>query len=164
MAGQMGYCTIIVEYTDADVMIQMYREVQIIKMKEQTEVCLCVCVFFLHTVWSVSVGSTIVFSIVFITSFHSSFRTLFRTVFSQIFANSDKLVHKNTQSVNSLERNTSEISISISITCPRKKKKARKLFDVLIKRESIVLGIISTSAKIKYCRTEQKQRITGKEC
>lgn len=43
------------------------------------------------TVWSVRVGSTIVFSIVFITSFHSSFNTRFRTVFSQILAKSDKL-------------------------------------------------------------------------
>lgn len=38
------------------------------------------------TVWSVSGGSTTVFSIVFITSFHSSFRTRFSTVFSQILA------------------------------------------------------------------------------
>lgn len=52
------------------------------------------CLFLLHTVWSVSVGSTIVFSMVFITSFHSSFSTLFRTVFSQILANSDKLKPK----------------------------------------------------------------------
>lgn len=43
------------------------------------------------TVWSVSGGSTIVFSIVFMTSFQSSFSTRFRTVFSQILANRVKL-------------------------------------------------------------------------
>lgn len=116
------------------------------------------CVCFLHTVWSVSVGSTIVFSIVFITSFHSSFSTLFRTVFSQIFANSDKLKHNNTRSVNSLEQNTSEICISIFVACLR--KQARKVFGVL-KRESTDMKTLPTATKIK---SYIKEEIAQNEC